>query len=103
MGSHRRKCLHTSQKIYCISVIRNRGGIYDAKRMQLISKRTFAYNKLGGIGPVQAVYAIGSCHSVLEFQTRRTVIAISKKASRYHYVLCYRLQGSDYILISASI
>lgn len=103
MSSGGHESLHMSQKIYCVSVISNRCGVYDAKRMQLISKRTFAYNELGGIGPIQAVNAIGSCHSVLEFQIRRIVIAITKKASRYHYVLCYRFQGSDYILISAGI
>lgn len=55
------------QKIYSVSIISNRRSIYDAKRMQLMSKRTFSYHKLGGIGPVQAVDAIGSCHPVLEF------------------------------------
>lgn len=59
-----------SQKIYCVSIISNRRSIYDAKRMQLMSKRTFSNNKLGGIGPVKAVDAIGSCHPVLEFQVR---------------------------------
>lgn len=58
------------QKIYCISIISNRRSIYYAKRMQLMPKRTFSYNKLGGIGPVQAVDAIGSCHPILEFQVR---------------------------------
>lgn len=70
MSSSGHETLHMSQKIYCVSIIGNRRSIYDAKRMQLISKGTFAYNKLSGIGPVQAVDAVGSCHSVLEFQIR---------------------------------
>lgn len=59
--------------------------------MQLISKRTFANNKLRGVGPIQAVDTICPCHPILQFKIRRLAIAIAEKASGSQHILCYGL------------
>jgi len=68
--------------------------------MELVTKSTFANNKLGRVCSVQAVNAIRSCDSILDSWHGSSAISILKEAGGGQDFLGDVLKSANHVLIS---